>query len=67
MWIVLWNSFLIKVLVKKEVYKSCEQCTRPIKKSPQLQKLRNVLKKKKNSRRVNVLSKTGIMCAFGMA
>ena len=47
MWIVLWNSFLIKVLVKKEVYKSCEQCTRPIKKPPQLQKLRNVLKKKK--------------------
>ena len=27
MWIVPWNSFLVKVCMKKEVCRSCEQCT----------------------------------------
>ena len=27
MWIVPWNLFLVKVCVKKEVCRSCEQCT----------------------------------------
>ena len=28
-WIVSWNPFLMKVLLNKEVYRSCEQYTEP--------------------------------------
>ena len=30
MWIILWNPFLMKKLLKSEVCKSCKQCTDPI-------------------------------------
>ena len=40
---MLWDPFLMKVLVKKEFYGSREQCMRPIGKG------RNALQKKKNT------------------
>ena len=33
MWIVLWDPFLMKVLLKKDVCGSREQCTRPTRKA----------------------------------
>ena len=40
MWIIPWNSFLMKVLMKKEVCESCVQCMGPTEKD------RKTLKKK---------------------
>ena len=49
MWIVSWNSFLIKVLVEKEVCGSHEQCMRPTGKA----KMRFSKKKKKEKEKEN--------------
>ena len=44
---MLWDPFLMKVLLKKEVYGSREQCTEPTKNTPQPQNTH--LKKEENT------------------
>ena len=45
MWIVLWDPFLIKILLKKEICRSHEQCTESTEKTEM-----HFLKKKKKKK-----------------
>ena len=56
MWIVSWDLFLMKVLVKKEVCVSCEQCTDPLESTETHFSMKKKVWNAKNADALNIIS-----------